>query len=118
MPALTACGAHRAERAPGTACREARAPCVGIGGCTATAARPLCGACTCGHETRNPRDTPIALQAGAARSGTGGGVRAILTPHATDWIPPTYFVTNKFTEGFQTIIDAYGVASYREMNPS
>uniref|UniRef100_A0A1B0AGZ5 V-type proton ATPase subunit a n=1 Tax=Glossina pallidipes TaxID=7398 RepID=A0A1B0AGZ5_GLOPL len=31
---------------------------------------------------------------------------------------PTHFRLNRFTRGFQNLIDAYGIAAYRELNPA
>ncbi|CAO3618883.1 unnamed protein product [Mucor hiemalis] len=48
---------------------------------------------------------------------TGTGLSSILTELHTKKTRPTYHRTNKFTAGFQGIIDAYGIARYREVNP-
>ncbi|XP_065253494.1 V-type proton ATPase 116 kDa subunit a 4 isoform X1 [Emys orbicularis] len=57
-----------------------------------------------------------ALQQGMERSGST--ISPILTAVQSKMAPPTFNRTNKFTAGFQNIVDAYGVGSYREMNPA
>jgi V-type H+-transporting ATPase subunit a len=47
----------------------------------------------------------------------GLSVPSIINEIKTNKTPPTYQKTNRFTEGFQTIIDAYGTAKYQEVNP-
>ena len=47
----------------------------------------------------------------------GLSIPTIVNQIKTTKTPPTYSKTNKFTLGFQTIIDAYGTAKYTEVNP-
>ncbi|XP_056309218.1 V-type proton ATPase 116 kDa subunit a isoform X1 [Danio aesculapii] len=58
----------------------------------------------------------FALRRGTERSGST--VPSILNRMQTKQTPPTYNKTNKFTSGFQSIVDAYGIGNYREMNPA
>uniref|UniRef100_A0A3P9NY35 V-type proton ATPase subunit a n=1 Tax=Poecilia reticulata TaxID=8081 RepID=A0A3P9NY35_POERE len=58
----------------------------------------------------------FALRRGTEKSGST--VPSILNRMQTKQTPPTYNKTNKFTSGFQNIVDAYGIGSYREMNPA
>lgn len=48
---------------------------------------------------------------------SGSGVESFAQRISCSENPPTLIRTNKFTAGFQNIVDAYGVASYREVNP-
>ena len=47
----------------------------------------------------------------------GMSVPTIVNQIRTSKTPPTYNKRNKFTEAFQTIMDAYGTAKYTEVNP-
>uniref|UniRef100_A0A673LES0 V-type proton ATPase subunit a n=1 Tax=Sinocyclocheilus rhinocerous TaxID=307959 RepID=A0A673LES0_9TELE len=57
-----------------------------------------------------------ALREGGRKSGSS--VDSFYNRLPANTSPPTLFPTNAFTAGFQNIVDAYGVASYREMNPA
>uniref|UniRef100_A0A8C1AHG0 V-type proton ATPase subunit a n=1 Tax=Cyprinus carpio carpio TaxID=630221 RepID=A0A8C1AHG0_CYPCA len=59
-----------------------------------------------------------ALQSALREGGSGSGVDSFYNRLPASTSPPTLFPTNSFTAGFQNIVDAYGVASYREMNPA
>uniref|UniRef100_A0A8C5A581 V-type proton ATPase subunit a n=1 Tax=Gadus morhua TaxID=8049 RepID=A0A8C5A581_GADMO len=58
----------------------------------------------------------FALRRGTERSGST--VPSILNRMLTKQTPPTFNKTNKFTSGFQNIVDAYGIGNYREINPA
>uniref|UniRef100_A0A673GRG0 V-type proton ATPase subunit a n=1 Tax=Sinocyclocheilus rhinocerous TaxID=307959 RepID=A0A673GRG0_9TELE len=49
---------------------------------------------------------------------SGSSVTPVLNRIQTQQTPPTFNRTNTFTEGFQAIIDAYGVGTYLEINPA
>ncbi|KII89320.1 hypothetical protein PLICRDRAFT_139768 [Plicaturopsis crispa FD-325 SS-3] len=65
--------------------------------------------------TRDITMIQLALRHATEESGTS--IPPILNELRTTKTPPTFNRTNKFTEGFQTIMDSYGIATYGEVNP-
>ncbi|KDR23260.1 V-type proton ATPase 116 kDa subunit a [Zootermopsis nevadensis] len=49
---------------------------------------------------------------------SGSSIPSFLNVIETSEGSPTFNRTNKFTRGFQNLIDSYGVSSYREVNPA
>merc|ERR1711944_120503 len=70
----------------------------------------------CWIPTADIESIQLSLRRGTEKSGST--VAPILNQMATKEPPPTFFRTNKFTSAFQALINAYGVASYREANPA
>ncbi|TIC33189.1 V0/A0 complex, 116-kDa subunit of ATPase [Wallemia mellicola] len=66
-----------------------------------------------------PSHEIIAVQQALRRasSNVGSNVPPIVDEIKAKRMPPTYHRTNKFTQGFQNIVDAYGIATYQEVNP-
>jgi len=62
------------------------------------------------------RQIQEALQRGATEA--HASVPPIFQVMRAREMPPTFFRTNKITAAFQDIVNAYGVASYREANPA
>jgi V-type H+-transporting ATPase subunit a len=58
----------------------------------------------------------LALKRGTERAGST--VPPILNKIQTKEDPPSFHRVNKITSGFQNLIDSYGVATYREVNPA
>jgi len=47
----------------------------------------------------------------------GSSIPSFLNIIDTNEKPPTFNRTNRFTQGFQNLVDSYSVSGYREVNP-
>ncbi|XP_054279427.1 V-type proton ATPase 116 kDa subunit a 1 isoform X2 [Macrosteles quadrilineatus] len=65
------------------------------------------------------KDLPTVKEALAQGStAVGSSIPSFLNVIETSEDPPTFNRTNRFTQGFQNLIDSYGIATYRELNPA
>lgn len=64
-----------------------------------------------------PTDEIQTLSSTVKASHATQSIPTIINVLDTKRTPPTFHRTNKFTEAFQNICDAYGIATYREVNP-
>ena len=70
--------------------------------------------CTCS----NTRICVLFLLTVPVQEYSGSAVPSFLNRIKSTEQPPTYNKVNKFTRAFQAIVDAYGIATYQEVNPS
>jgi len=70
----------------------------------------------CWIPTADLDEIQLALRRGSMKSGSSVG--PVLNEMEIVETPPTFFRTNKYTSAFQELIDAYGVATYKETNPA
>merc|ERR1719285_658111 len=70
----------------------------------------------CWMPTGDIPDIRAAITVGAEQAGST--LPPTIEKVHTNEMHPTYNRTNKYTSGFQSLVDAYGVNSYREVNPS
>ncbi|KAH8271042.1 hypothetical protein KR018_001642 [Drosophila ironensis] len=77
------------------------------------------GKCLIGEGWVPTNDIPTVQNALARASKISeSSIPAFMNVIETNEQPPTYTRTNKFTSGFQNLVDSYGMASYREVNPA
>lgn len=70
----------------------------------------------CWIPTKDTDQVQKALAGGS--TAVGSTIPSFLNVIPTNETPPTFNRTNKFTQGFQNLIDAFGIANYREANPA
>jgi hypothetical protein len=89
---------------------------TGKGATLQVARTPLSTAQALTFPTPHPT-LPVARQVvlDSAAQSSNTQLRSIVQHLPTSEEPPTHYITNKFTSCFQTIVEAYGVARYREV---